>query len=88
MAEENFYSQGTVNERFKKRVPSRTLLNWAQAGLVEVAKVEVDGRGAHRLYTEDGLVQFGVVEILSDLGVPVERIKKWGYALDSSDPNM
>jgi DNA-binding transcriptional MerR regulator len=56
-------------------IPPRTLLNWVQWRLVEVASTKEDGRGTHCLFDRNGLVQFAVVQLMARLGVSLKGIR-------------
>jgi DNA-binding transcriptional MerR regulator len=83
---QRLYSQNEVNRIFS-HVNNRTLLVWAERGLVETAAENVDGRGRNRLYSRANLLQIALVERMTALNFNFENIKKimGEYAFGLSD---
>jgi len=69
-----FFSQRDVNRLF--RTPSRTIRFWVERGLVEIADSFEDGRGKHRKYSRDSLVQLAIVETLMGLNFSINEVSR------------
>jgi DNA-binding transcriptional MerR regulator len=69
------YSQNEVNRIFA-HLNNRTLLVWAERGLVETAGETVDKRGRNRLYSDINLLQIALVERMAALNLNFETIKE------------
>jgi DNA-binding transcriptional MerR regulator len=68
------FNQREVNQIFS-HIPSRTLRQWALAGLYQWEEETEDARGTKRHYTVLNLYQIGLTEVLAKINFPIHRIK-------------
>jgi hypothetical protein len=59
----------------KTGLPRRTIIDWAEKGVVRPALAETSGSGTHRRYDEANLLEFMIAKELLALGVPGRRAK-------------
>jgi DNA-binding transcriptional MerR regulator len=70
---DRIYTQREVNQIFK-HLPTRTILSWAERGLISCVREDKDGRGRLRLYSFEDLFEIAVVEELTSLNFTLEFI--------------
>jgi DNA-binding transcriptional MerR regulator len=75
MRDSRLYTQNEVNRIFA-HVNKRTLLVWAERGLVETASENIDGRGRNRIYSRANILQIALVERMAALNFSFETIKE------------
>lgn len=76
------FKQKQINQVFA-HIPRRTLLFWADWGLLGNFEVKTDRRGKLRIYTIENLYRLGLVEELTEYGFTLESIQSmldhaWG----------
>ena len=59
----------------KIHLPRRTIIDWAEQGVVRPALIETSGSGTHRQYDDTNLLEFLIAKELLELGVPGRRTK-------------
>lgn len=56
------------------QVATDRVRNWSKEGLLPVEGAKNPGRGRARIYTEEALLKAGLLNIITDVGIPTSRL--------------